>query len=51
MVRAPRDVFNRMVWDPFIDLHGVMEDHFETAMEQLIRKAVHGDTADAGSSS
>jgi hypothetical protein len=47
MVKAPRSFFDTVVWPQFSDLHADMSLYFEETTEQLIRNAVHADTADA----
>ncbi|MGY2049405.1 hypothetical protein [Methylobacterium sp. JK268] len=47
MVRAPRSVFDAVVWAPFTALHEEMQVFFEETTERLIRRAVHGEAQDA----
>ncbi|ACA19521.1 conserved hypothetical protein [Methylobacterium sp. 4-46] len=47
MVRAPRSVFDAVVWAQFTALHEEMLAFFEETTERLIREAVYGDAADA----
>jgi hypothetical protein len=47
MVRAPRRVFDAVVWRQFSDLHTDLWRYFEQTTERLIREGIHADTADA----
>jgi hypothetical protein len=47
MVRAPRHLFDAVVWRQFSDLHTDLWLYFEQTTEKLIREAIHADTADA----
>lgn len=47
MVRAPRGFFDTVLWPQFSGLHADMSLYFEQTTEQLIRSAIHADTADA----
>ncbi|MCC4298507.1 hypothetical protein [Aurantimonas coralicida] len=46
VVRAPRQLFETVVWRQFSDLHTDLWRHFEETTDQLIREAVHSDTTD-----
>ena len=47
MVKAPRRLFDAVVWRQFSDVHTDLWTHFEKTTERLIREAIHTDTADA----
>ena len=47
MVKAPRRLFDAVVWRQFSDAHSDLWSHFEKTTERLIREAIHTDTADA----
>jgi hypothetical protein len=47
MVRSPRHFFDTVIWRQFSDLHTDLWLYFEQTTEQLIREAIHADTADA----
>jgi hypothetical protein len=47
MVRAPRAMFDAVVWQQFNTLHAELSSYFEDTTDRLIRDSVHGDTAEA----
>jgi hypothetical protein len=47
MVKAPRRLFDVVVWRQFSDVHTDLWTHFERTTERLIREAIHTDTTDA----
>ena len=47
MVKAPRRLFNEVVWRQFRDLHTDLWTYLEQTTERLIREAIHTDTTDA----
>lgn len=47
MVRAPRRVFDAVVWRQFCDMHADLLLHFEQTTERMIREAIFADTSDA----
>lgn len=47
MVKAPRRMFDAVVWRQFLDVHNDLWTHFEQTTERLIQEAIHTDTTDA----
>ena len=47
MVKAPRRLFDAVVWRQFSDVHTDLWTHFEKTTARLIREAIHTDTDDA----
>ena len=47
MVKAPRRLFDAVVWRQFSDVHTDLWTYFEQTTERLIREAIHTDTTDA----
>jgi hypothetical protein len=47
MVKAPRGLFDQVVWRQFSDLHGDLWRFLEQTTERLIRETIHADAADA----
>jgi hypothetical protein len=47
MVKAPRRLFDAVVWRQFCDVHTDLWTHFEKTTERLIRETIHTDMADA----
>ena len=47
VVKAPRRLFNEVVWRQFRDLHTDLWTYLEQTTERLIREAIHTDTTDA----
>jgi hypothetical protein len=47
MVRAPRELFDAVVWRQFSDMHLDLWRHFEETTDRLIRESVHADISDA----
>ncbi len=47
MVKAPRRLFEDVVWREFNDLHRDLAAYLEETTERLIRETIHADAADA----
>ena len=47
MVKAPRRLFEDIVWREFNDLHRDLAAYLEETTERLIRETIHADAADA----
>jgi hypothetical protein len=47
MVKAPRRLFDAVVWRQFSDVHTDLWTYFEQTTERLIREAIHTDKTDA----
>src|SRR5271157_4314748 len=47
MVKAPRRLFEDVVWREFNDLQGDLAAYLEETTERLIRETIHADAADA----
>ena len=47
MVKAPRRLFEEIVWRQFNDLHADLWAYLEQTTERLIRETIHADAADA----
>lgn len=47
LVKAPRRLFDAVVWRQFSDVHTDLWTYFEQTTERLIREAIHTDTTDA----
>jgi hypothetical protein len=47
MVKAPRRLFEEVVWREFNELHAGLSAYLEQTTERLIRETVHADAADA----
>ncbi len=46
-VKAPRQVFNEVVWRQFCELHDDLWPYLDETTEQVIRETIHADAADA----
>jgi hypothetical protein len=46
MVKAPRRLFDAVVWRQFSDVRTDLWTYFEQTTERLIREAIHTDTTD-----
>lgn len=46
MVRAPRQLFDRLVWVEFCELQTALEAYFEMTVDHLIATALHSDGDD-----
>jgi hypothetical protein len=47
MVKAPRRLFEEVVWRQFNDVHADLWAYLEQTTERLIRETIHADAADA----
>ena len=47
MVKAPRRLFEEVVWREFNELHADLSAYLEQTTDRLIRETVHADAADA----
>ena len=47
MVKAPRRLFEEVVWRQFNTLHADLWTYLEQTTERLIRETIHADAADA----
>ena len=47
MVKAPRQLFNDVVWRQFCELHDDLWAYLDETTERVIRETIHADAADA----
>jgi hypothetical protein len=47
MVKAPRQLFNEVVWRQFCELHDDLCAYLDETTERVIRETIHADAADA----
>ena len=47
MVKAPRRMFEEVVWEEFNEVHADLSAYLEETTERLIRETIHADAADA----
>jgi hypothetical protein len=47
MVKAPRRLFEEVVWLQFNDVHADLRAYLDETTERLIRETIHADAADA----
>jgi hypothetical protein len=47
MVKAPRQLFNEVVWRQFCEQHDDLWAYLDETTERVIRETIHADSADA----
>ena len=47
MVKAPRQLFNAVVWRQFCELHDDLWAYLDQTTDRVIRETIHADAADA----